>query len=64
MAIRTYNDGVSDPFEGAWNLKWPAYQEAVFTLDSNMNHESFYPILWYSLPDPDGPEFNDDVIEE
>ena len=29
-----------------------------------MNHESFYPILWYSLPDPEGEPFNSDVVEE
>ena len=63
MAIRTYNRGLIE-FEGLNARSWPAYQTAVITLDENMNEDSFYPILWYSLPDPEGPPFNSELIEE
>ena len=43
---------------------WPAYQQSVYILDDDTDETAFYPVLWYSLPDPEGEPFNDEVIEE
>ena len=63
MAIKTYNRGLQE-FEGLNEQSWPAYQESVITLEKDTDEGSFYPILWYSLPDPDGSPFNTEIIEE
>ena len=65
MAIKTYNRGLQE-FEYTQLLEdsWPAYQQSVFILDEDTDETAFYPVLWYSLPDPEGAPFNDDVIEE
>ena len=60
MAIDTYNRGLEDgPIAGSW----PAYQATIDTLVEGTTADSFYPVLWFALPDPDGPPFNTDVLE-
>ena len=65
MAIKTYNRGLQE-FEYTQLLEssWPAYQQSVLILDEDTDETAFYPVLWYSLPDPEGAPFNDEVIEE
>ena len=61
MALDTYNRGLEDgPIAGSW----PAYQATIATLVEGTSADAFYPVLWFSVPDPDGPPFNTDVLEQ